>query len=153
EPAAAASATQSTPLQSRFRPVAATEASPEHEAPPIANLGIFEQPRPTPLVTSTGPMTTAEPARNPRRLPETDKPDDVHPIAAVSLQQLREKRAQAPVSPPSAPTSASARSQAPPTTAALASSAPEAAETELEPVETISPVELDEIFDDLFSPA
>ncbi len=157
EPAAAASATQSTPLQSRFRPVAATEASPEHEAPPIANLGIFEQSRPTPPVTSLdpthfpAPSPVAEPARNPRRLPETDKPDDVHPIAAVLLKQLREKRPQAPVSSAGAPTSV--RPQAPSTTAALTSSAPETEETRLEPVETISPVELDEIFDDLFSPA
>src|SRR5690606_26624161 len=72
-------------------------------------------------------------------------------ISAVLLKQLREKRPQAPVSSAGAPTSV--RPQAPPTTAALASSAPETAETRLEPVETISPVELDEIFDDLFSPA
>ncbi len=102
-----------TALQNRFRPVATEENLESDAAPAISNLGVFGQlaqqkePSARPVVFGErpesvdsfaipAPASAVELVRNAKRLPETDKPDDVHPLAAVLLKQLREKRSHAP---------------------------------------------------------
>ncbi|MBA2665158.1 MAG: hypothetical protein H0U74_22920 [Bradymonadaceae bacterium] len=74
-PEVASPAQAAAPLQDRFRPVAAAEDAAL--SPAIKNLGVF------------GPRATA-------RLPETDKPDDVRPLATALLKQLQTKRPRGP---------------------------------------------------------
>lgn len=146
-----------TSLQNRFRPVATDENIGSDAATTISNLGVFgqiaqkehsarpvvfeEPPESVDSFAIPSPAPAAELVRNAKRLPETDKPDDVHPLAAVLLKQLRDKRSQVPAS----------------RTIAAVAPAPEHRSTESTDLGTAEtdfdtdlPVAFENIFDDVF---